>query len=200
MYRTCLVMNFAPTPNSGGVGKQRPQPSPVPPELRVRGLLLQTVAYKMPDNDVRPPKPKVPDPLTEYDEVIAAKLAVSSSPISGRLMLVKALHEQERLDFRQALTLANSYCDRHGLFVSGKATKAFGWGCCGMTFAALCLAVFNGYLLLVRREAVLSQPHHHAALMALDKQEMVVVAAIALLVIGSITISVTIRGTSRRRR
>ncbi len=152
----------------------------------------------MPDNDVWPPKPDLPDPLTEYDEVIAAKLAAPSPAITGRLTLVKVLREQEGLDLRQAIALANNYCDRHGLFVSGRVTKAFGWGGCGMAFAALCLAIFSGYLSIVRLEAVLSQPHHHAALMALDRQEMVVAAAIVLLVIGSGIISVTIRGISRR--
>ena len=30
--------------------------------------------HKMPESNVWPPKPDLPDPLTEYDEVIAAKL------------------------------------------------------------------------------------------------------------------------------
>ena len=153
----------------------------------------------MPNNEVWPPKPDLPDPLTEYDGVIAAKLAAYSSPISGRLTLVKALHEQDGLDFRQAITVVNSYCDRHGLFVSGRGTKAFGWGGCGLAFAAVCLGFINAYLIVFRNEAVMRQPHHHAAFMALVRLEIVIVAATILLTVASITISGIIRRGSRKK-
>ncbi len=37
----------------------------------------------MPDNDVWPPKPDLPDPLAEYDDVIAARLAYLPERQSG---------------------------------------------------------------------------------------------------------------------
>ncbi len=141
----------------------------------------------MPESNVWPPKPDLPDPLTEYDDVIAAKLAASSPAVSGRLTLVKILREQEGLDLRQAIAVANSYCNRHGLFVSGRATKAFVWGRCGIAFAAVCAVTFGGYMVEARRAVVLKQPHHHAALLALDGQEMAVMFAfLALCILNAI--------------
>ena len=156
----------------------------------------------MPDDAIWPPKPDLPDPLTEYDEVIAAKLTALSETKAGpnRILLIKALRDEEGMALRHALTLTKSYGDRHGLFTPSRATLALGLGGCGLALAALCLAVLSGYLMLVRRDAVLSQPHHHAALMALDRQEMAVLAAIIILVSGSMAMSLTIRAISRRRK
>ena len=153
----------------------------------------------MPESNVWPPKPDLPDPLTEYDDVIAAKLAASSPAVSGRLTLVKILREQEGLDLRQAIAVANSYCNRHGLFVSGRATKAFVWGGCGIAFAAVCLGFTNAYLIVFRNEAVMRQPHHHAAFMALVRLEIVIVAATMLLALASTIISGIIRRESRKK-
>ena len=156
----------------------------------------------MPDNDTWPPKPALPDPLTEYDDVIAAKLAALSETKTGpnKLLLIKALRNEEGMDLSQAYALVTSYCDRHGLFVTSKAAMTFSLGGCGLALAALCLAVFSAYLMLVRRDAVLSQPHHHAALITLDRQEMGVLAAFLLLIAMSLTISTTLIRSRRRKR
>ena len=155
----------------------------------------------MPESNVWPPKPDLPDPLTEYDGVIAAKLAALSETKTGpnRILLIKALREQEGLDLRQAIAVANSYCNRHGLFVSGRATKAFVWGRCGIAFAAVCLGFTNAYLIVFRNEAVMRQPHHHAAFMALVRLEIVIVAATMLLALASTIISGIIRRESRKK-
>ena len=141
----------------------------------------------MPESNVWPPKPDLPDPLTEYDDVIAAKLAASSPAVSGRLTLVKILREQEGLDLRQAIAVADSYCDRHGLFLTSKATWTFGLGGYGLFVTALCAVTFGGYMVEARRAVVLRQPHHHAALLALDGQEMAVMFAfLALCILNAI--------------
>ena len=157
---------------------------------------------KMPDDNIWPPKPTLPDPLTEYDDVIAAKLAALSETKTGpnKLRLIKALRNEEGMDLSQAYALVTSYCDRHGLFVTSKAAMTFSLGGCGLALAALCLAVFSAYLMLVRRDAVLSQPHHHAALIALYRQEMGVLAAFLLLIAMSLTISTTLIRSRRRKR
>ena len=156
----------------------------------------------MPDDNIWPPKPTLPDPLTEYDDVIAAKLAALSETKTGpnKLRLIKALRNEEGMDLSQAYALVTSYCDRHGLFVTSKAAMTFSLGGCGLALAALCLAVFSAYLMLVRRDAVLSQPHHHAALITLDRQEMGVLAAFLLLIAMSLTISTTLIRSRRRKR
>ncbi len=143
--------------------------------------------HKMPDNEVWPPKPSLPDPLTEYDEVIAAKIAALSEARQGRLSLIKALRDEEGLDLKQALAVVNSYSDRHGVFVIGKAAKAYAWGGCMLALIPLGLATFNLYLDLVCREAILRQPHHRAAILALDREQLAVIAAMcvtALLLAG----------------
>lgn len=173
----------------------------------------------MPDNDVWPPKPNLADPLTEYDEVIAALLAAPAAPIGTRLMLTKALHDQEGPELRHVKTkltliralcdqeglqprhasaLANSYCQRHGLFITSPAAKAFAGVGCGLAIVGLCLAGFSGYLLLVRREKILSLPHHHAALMALDRQELKIMGAFLVLTITSVVLTFVREKINRR--
>ena len=145
--------------------------------------------HKMPESNVWPPKPDLPDPLTEYDGVIAAKLAALSETKTGpnRILLIKALREQEGLDLRQAIAVADSYCDRHGLFLTSKATWTFGLGGYGLFVTALCAVTFGGYMVEARRAVVLRQPHHHAALLALDGQEMAVMFAfLALCILNAI--------------
>ena len=114
----------------------------------------------MPDNTTWPPKPDLPDPLTEYDEVIAAKLAALSETKTGpnRILLIKALHDDEGLDLRQAYAFVTSYCDRHGLFVTSKATWTFGLGGCGLLVTAHCAVTFGGYMVEARRAVVWWKP------------------------------------------
>ena len=154
----------------------------------------------MPDNTTWPPKPDLPDPLTEYDEVIAAKLAALSETKTGpnRILLIKALHDDEGLDLRQAYAFVTSYCDRHGLFVTSKATWTFGLGGCGLLVTALCAVTFGGYMVEAHRAVVLRQPHHHAALLALDGQEMAVMFAFLALSILNVIIIVPMLPHLRR--
>ena len=168
----------------------------------------------MPDNTTWPPKPDLPDPLTEYDEVIAVKLAALPEKTgSDRLLLMRALREEEGMDLRQAYAFVTSYCDRHGLFVTSKATWIFGLGgcglgvcglggCglggCGLLVTALCAVTFGGYMVEARRAVVLRQPHHHAALPALDGQEMAVMFAFLALSILNVIIIVPMLPHLRR--
>lgn len=82
----------------------------------------------MPDNDVWPPKPDLPDPLTEYDDVIAAKLAALSETKTepNRFLLIKALRDEEGMELRQAYAFMTSYCDRHGVLISSRASRTLG--------------------------------------------------------------------------
>ena len=153
----------------------------------------------MPQSNVWPPKPDLPDPLTEYDGVIAAKLAALSETKTGpnRILLIKALRDEEGIDLQEAIVLSKSYCDRHGLFVTGKVTMALSLGGCGLFLTALCLIAFGGYLIEFRRDAVLRQPHHHAALMALDRQEMAVMAVIMVLMFCFVATIIITQARSR---
>lgn len=51
----------------------------------------------MPESDVWPPKPSILDPLMEYDGLIAAKLAALPEPRRSRLLLMKALRDEEQM-------------------------------------------------------------------------------------------------------
>lgn len=49
---------------------------------------FRVMEHKMPENDVWPPKPTLPDPQTEYDDWIEAKLpTLSAVPLSWDLLL-----------------------------------------------------------------------------------------------------------------
>jgi len=67
----------------------------------------------MHDNDVWPPKPDLSDPLTEYDDVIAARLDALPEAKRSRLLLIKSLRDAEGMDLRQAYALVNNYSERH---------------------------------------------------------------------------------------
>lgn len=135
----------------------------------------------MPDNDVWPPKPDLPDPLTEYDEMIVANLAAfpAGEPAQMRFRLIKALRE-EGLDMRQAIAIVNDYCDRHGVLVRSKATQLFAWSNFGLVLAAMLLSIFNVYL-GNQRAAILLLPHHHTAFLALRREQLAIVCAITAL-------------------
>ena len=65
-------------------------------------------------NDVWPPRPDLPDPLTEYDEFVKALLA-AEEPVRSRLSLVKLLREETGLGLRECLAIANNYCTRNSV-------------------------------------------------------------------------------------
>ena len=129
----------------------------------------------MPDNDTWPPKPTRPDPLTEYDDVIAAKLALLSETKTGpnKLLLIKALRDEEGIDLRQAFVHVNSYCARNGALIQTRASRTRAWlGC----LPSLFMFCFVGYLAywMKRRDEILSQPHHHAAFLALSREAVTI--------------------------
>lgn len=126
----------------------------------------------MPDTDIWPPKPDLPDPLTEYDAVIAAKIAAMpiADPGQMRFRLIKDLRE-EGLELRQAMVLVRSYGDRHGAFVPSKGYPFFAWSNFILSLAMLVLICFNLYLSR-QRDAMLHLPHHHAASLVLLREEL----------------------------
>ena len=138
----------------------------------------------MPDNTIWPPKPDLPDPLTEYDEVIAAKLAALSETKAGpsRLTLSKSLLEEKGLDLRQAYAFVADYCDRHNILVQPKASPMMTWLGCLVAPLMFGLAVFNLWL-GHRREAIMRLPHHHAAFLAVRREEKIVLWAILALLL-----------------
>ena len=139
----------------------------------------------MPDYTTWPPKPDLPDPLTEYDELIAAKIAALSETKAGpsRLLLTKALREEKGLDLRQAYAFVTDYCDRHGVLVRPKTSPTIAWLGCLVPLLVFCFVAFNLYL-GHQRDAILRLPHHHVALLALDREKVAIASvgfALALL-------------------
>lgn len=156
--------------------------------------------HKMPDNDTWPPKPDLPDPLTEYDEVIAAKLATLSQTKTGpnKIQLIKALRDEEGIDLSRAYALVNSYCARNGALVQTRASRIRAWLGCLALLSALSLAVFTIYFEF-RREAVLRLPHHHAVLLALREEEAIAVCTlVALLFLNTIVQAVRLPNNRRK--
>ena len=139
---------------------------------------------KMPDNDTWPPKPALPDPLTEYDDVVAAKLAALSGTKTGpnKLLLIKALRDEEGIELRQAYAVVNNYWARHTDLARTQAVPRLAWLGCLLPFSTLGLAVFN-LCLQFRREAILRLPHHHAAFLAFCSQERIVLYALLALIL-----------------
>ena len=143
------------------------------------------------DNTIWPPKPDLPDPLTEYDDVIAAKLAALSETKTGpsRLLLTKALREEKGLDLRQAYAFVTDYCDRHGVQVRPKTSPTIAWLGCLVPLLMLCTVVFDLHLIF-RREAIMRLPHHHAAFLALRKEQLGVLCILLALLLLNIIIMV----------
>ena len=137
---------------------------------------------KMLEDDAWPPKPTLLDPLTEYDALIKSKLHTLSEaePGPSRLRLMKALRNEEGMDSRQACRLANSYCDRHGVFVTSKTTRLFTWSNFGLVLVAMLLNFFNLYL-TYRRNAILGVPHTHAAFLVFRSRQLAISYAVFLL-------------------
>ncbi len=107
----------------------------------------------MPENDVWPPKPDLPDPLTEYDDVIAAKIAALPEAGRNRFSLIKALRDEEGMDLRQAIALSKSYSHRNGVLISSRTDWALALTLLILSLAALTSAGFSYYLVSARDEA-----------------------------------------------
>ena len=149
----------------------------------------------MPDDTIWPPKPDLPDPLTEYDGVIAAKLAALSETNTGpsRILLIKALRDEEGMELQQAFALSKSYCDRHDVLVRPKTLSAMAWLGCLVPLLMFGLVIFN-FCLAFQREAILRLPHHHAAFLAFHKEERIVFyILLVLFVLNAITIAPHLR-------
>ena len=165
------------------------------------GCPVQGQGCRMLDDNVWPPNPTLLDPLTEYDDVIAAKLAALSETKTGpnKLLLIKALRDEEEMDLRQAYTLVTSYYARNGTPVQTRASKVRAWLGCLPPLALLCFAGTAIYS-MKRRDEILSHPHHHAALIALDREEIVVLFPILILMLGVITTILTTRVMTCRKK
>jgi len=135
----------------------------------------------MPDNDVWPPKPALPDPLMEYDELISERLAASLGGRSryDRFKLVKALHEEKGMGWPAALATVESYRRRHFPPPGAKFFVAL-----GVAASVIALPQLYQIALKFHRNAVLSQPNHRAALLALNQRiaflDLVVIVALTL--------------------
>ncbi len=143
----------------------------------------------MPDNDVWPPKPDLPDPLTEYDGLIAAKLAALPEAKRSRLLLMKALRDEEGIELRQAFAVVNNYCDRNGVVVRSKTNKMFAWSNFSLVLVAMVLNFFNLYL-SYRRDAILGVPHSHASFLAFRGEQLAISYAVAALLFLNVIVLV----------
>ena len=134
----------------------------------------------MPDIDVWPPKPNLPDPLTEHDNMIAAKLAEMSAeePTQMRFRLIKAMRE-EGLEMRQAIAVVKSYCNRQEVLVS-RTPQVFAWSNFSLVLVAMVLNLLNLYL-SYQRDVILGMPHTHAAFLAFRRDQLAISYAVTLL-------------------
>lgn len=149
----------------------------------------------MSDNDVWPPKPNLADPQTEWDELITAKLNgfAKSDPGDKRFRLILVLRVEKGLGLRQAVSIVNSYCDRHGILVRNGKDKFFAWCNFGLILPAMLLNFFNIYLSW-QRNATFGAPHHHAAVVALHREQLAISYAVfALLFLNIIFLVIRFR-------
>lgn len=146
----------------------------------------------MPENDVWPPKPSLPDSLTEYDGLIATKITALPEARRNRFTLIRALRDEEGMTLWQAYAVVNNYCERCGDFDQTKTSQMSDWLKCASSLVAL------GFLFywMKRRNEILVQPHHHAALIAINRQMIAVILVFMLLAILSVILSMT----SRRKK
>jgi hypothetical protein len=147
----------------------------------------------MPDNDVWPPKPDLPDPLTEYDGLIAEKLAALPEAKRSRLLLMKAMRDEEGMNLREAFAVVNNYCDRNGVQVRSKTNKMFAWSNFGLVLVAMVLNFFNLYL-SYRRDAILGVPPHHVAFLAFRREQLAIsYTVVALIFLNLIVLVIRFR-------
>ena len=102
----------------------------------------------MPDDTIWPPKPDLPDPLIEYDEAIAAKLATfpkAELTEDKQFRLIMSLRAESGLGLRQARSVVNSYYTRHGMLVNSRADRTRAYVLVALsliTLASVCLSHF----------------------------------------------------------
>ncbi len=151
----------------------------------------------MPENDVWPPKPDLPDPLTEYDDVIAAKIAALPEARRNRFALIKALRE-EGLDLRQAITVVNSYCDRHRALISSRVDRAMAYSLVALSLIMLASVGLSYYLDAARDEA--RRQHQPYAEVHAISHAMLLNALVPATVAVFMLISLVLRLWQRRRK
>ncbi|MDQ2800830.1 MAG: hypothetical protein M3Y13_14460, partial [Armatimonadota bacterium] len=134
----------------------------------------------------------------EYDDVIAAQLAALPIARRNRLSLTKAMREEAGMDLRQAYPYVNSYCTRHGLFAQTRTSRIMTWLGCLPLLAWVCFAGFLFYW-MKRRDEILSQPHHHAAFLALSREALIIASVVAVLAFVNLGVQI-IRFQKRRHK
>lgn len=152
----------------------------------------------MPDNDIWPPKPNILDPLTEYDGLIAAKLAALPEARRSRLVLMKVMRDEEGMDLQQAYAVVNNYCERHDLFARTGTSRLLAWLGCLPLLAWVCFAGLLFYW-MKRRDEILSQPHHHAAFLAFSREALIIASVVAVLAFVNLGVQI-IRFQKRRHK
>ena len=154
----------------------------------------------MPDNTIWPPKPDLPDPLTEYDSVIAAKLAALLETKTGpnKIQLIKSLRDEGGMDLSQAYAAVSSYYARNGAPIQTRASRMRAWLGCLPPLFMLCFAGFIFYW-MKRRDEILSQPHHHAAFHSLSREALAVCLIVLMFALLNLGIQVTRFRRSRQK-
>lgn len=100
----------------------------------------------------------------------AARRLSPGVPVSDRVLLLQALREDKGLDFWQAQAVVKSYYQRHGMEMAPKAvlkTLLLPLVGAGLAVVAVAATLLSSYLSFHRR-ALLSQPNHGVAIIALD--------------------------------
>jgi hypothetical protein len=136
----------------------------------------------MPDNDVWPSKPDLPDPLTEYDELIQEQMIVLPGELPGlRLFnIIKVLRKERGLNWLSGVVAVQSYHQRRGAPPNAKRHTVFAFIVLGLAFPACLLQLYNVYLMF-QREAILAQPNHQAALVVLDQEKHIIGLTVGVL-------------------
>jgi len=153
----------------------------------------------MPDNDVWPPKPDLPDPLAEYDDVITAKLAAlpGGDTERKRFRLIIAL-QGEGLDVRRAISVVNSYCNRHGVLVRSRADRTSAYVLFASSLIMLSSVALSYYLDFARDEA--RRQHQPYAEIHAISHAMLLNALVPATVAVIMLISLIVRLWKRRRK
>jgi hypothetical protein len=136
----------------------------------------------MPDSDVWPPKPDLPDPLTKHDELIKEQMIALPGELPGlRLFnVLKVLRKERGLDWLSGFIVMQSYFQRYGAPPNPKRLTVFAFIVLGLAFPACLLQLYNVYLLF-HREAILAQPNHQAALLVLDQEKHIIGLTVGVL-------------------
>jgi len=109
----------------------------------------------------------------------------SPAPVNDRTLLLQALREDRGLDFWQAQAVVRSYYQRHGMELTTRAalkTLLFPIVGVGLALGAVTAILIYHYL-SYHRDALLRQPNHGAAIVALDNAKSLL-QTVSLTLIG----------------